>query len=651
MFDDNSATTNRTIRNIKKTLAKSLELKYGITDETIVNKILSIHGLDKKRFDVVNSVETIINDKLNDVSIDANSNKNEKTIEGIQQEAVAPLKKAIGYDYLYRQMVELYDKDEAKRLSGEMYDFSLGLSDSTNILKPYCWSLDASKIVTIGRDFGQLHSTPAKRLSSYISALCETVHQLSSHMAGAIAIGTFFLDVTHLLLIKGGYELSDIEHFRENKKIENEFQQFIHSVNHLSRNGVESPFTNISIFDRPKLHALINEMKWYFDGGIESYDTEYIVDYIIYIQNIFLDLFDKGDPLKGGAPYRFPVVTVNFSKQNGEIIDKEFLSSICQRDIFRYNIFVSEGTKIASCCRLINDTEMMEFASQSNSFGAGGSISLGSHRVCTLNLMRIGLESYSQNTFFKLLEKRIEDTAKILKAHKELIRSLTERGLQPFIKNGWINMNRMFSTFGIMGLYEVANKSQYFSETKDIHGHILKFINEKVFEYSKKYNIIGNIEQIPGESFAIRLAQADKVLYEESQPFEMYSNQHIPLWVDATIWERMEADGKYNQLITGGGIAHINIGEKTTPTQSQKIIEYAVKSGCEHFALNSIYSECENSHTSFGKKTVCPVCLGKIIEMYTRIVGFHVPVSSWQDVRREWEFPKRNFGTMEELGV
>ena len=104
------------------------------------------------------------------------------------------------------------------------------------------------KIVTIGREFGQLHSKPCKRVSSYISALCETVHQLSNHLAGAIAIGSFFLDIAHLCIFKHKYTIEDLENNEIRKTLENEFQQFVHSVNHLSRNSNESPFTNLSIF-------------------------------------------------------------------------------------------------------------------------------------------------------------------------------------------------------------------------------------------------------------------------------------------------------------------------------------------------------------------------------------------------------------------
>lgn len=665
MFEDCEMKTDRTLRNIRKTLKNNLVTKYNISDNEKINSILKIHGINKERFDFVNTASQIINENINDFSIDTNSNKNEKTIEGIFQEITAPVKKAVGFDKLYRKMAELYGRQDAKKLSGEMYDLSLGLSDSTNILKVYCWALDASKIVTMGRDFGQLHSAPSKRISSYISSLCETIHQLSSILAGAIAVGTFFLDIAHLYLYdKDKISLEELKRNKEyRKKIENEFQQFVHSVNHLSRNGAESPFTNISIFDSVKLLALIRDMSWYFpfeDLDIEkpidmseedskNYYENYVVEYISELQNIFIDFFDKGDPLKNGIPYRFPVVTINLSKKQEKgkelIVDNKFLKKICKKDIYRYNIFVSSGTKVASCCRLISNTEMMEFASQANSFGGGGSISLGSHRVCTINFMRIALEANNKEEFFNILDSRIESSAKILKSHKELINELKDQGLQTFISNGWINKNRLFSTFGILGIYEavkLCNSKMEFNE--NLQAEILIYLNDKVSEMSKKYDIIGNIEQIPAESFASRLANADRILYgEELVPYKLYSNQFIPLWEEASVWERMDEDGKYNKLITGGGIVHIQIGEKITPIQAEKVIKYSVNSGCEHFALNSIWSECENGHVSFGNVNVCSICEAKIKEKYTRVVGFFTPVSSWGKERKEWEFNERKF--------
>jgi len=652
MFDEN-ATTLRTLRNIRKTLSHSLEHKYDKKDT--LDNFLAIHGLAKENFDFINTLGSLINSQLNDVSIDENSNKNEKTIEGLCQEAIAPVKKAMGYDYLYRQIEADWGKREAKRLTGELYDFSLGLSDSTSITIPYCWALDSSKIVVIGRDFGQLASKPAKRWSSYVSALCETIHQISNHVAGAVATAGLFLDIAHLGIFKMGISLDQLKTDPKIRKdLENEYQQFVHSVNHLSRSAVQSPFTNISIFDREKLKTMISQDNygWYFfnDEFIEVTE-EYVLDYIMECQNIFLDFFDKGDVLKGGMPYRFPVVTVQIAKkENGEtkIVDQEFLESICKRDIYRYNIFASDGSKCASCCRLLSDTEMLELASGVNSLGGGGMNSLGSHRVVSLNFHRIALECNSYEDFYGRLRSRINDAAKILKSHKNLIALLATKGLQPFITNGYIIMDRLFSTFGVLGLYE-ANKTletRFGKCEQDFTEAALILLNKCVNECSKELGIIGNIEQVPGESYAIRLCVADKLLFgAENVPYELYANQFVPLWEEATIWERLETDGKYNKLVTGGGIAHAMLQDPITSVQAKSVINYAVKCGCEHFALNAVYTQFEDGSVEFGKLKFSRNG-SKAVDHMTRVVGFFTPVSSWSKVRRNWEFDKRTFVTL-----
>ena len=264
----------------------------------------------------------------------------------------------MGYNYLYEKIKQMYGRTEAKILTGQMYDYSLGLADSTNILKPYCYGFDASRIVLQGFKNIPLQSAPAKHIGSYISILFEIIHQISMHLAGAIAIGTLFLDIAHIALFKDKIDLRQIKTSKAyRKQLQNEFQKFVHSVNHLSRNAIESPFTNISIFDRVKLQNFVTQMDWYFPFDELPIDMQqlfqdeqqktkfcknYIIDYISQIQKIFLDFYNRGDVLKDGAPYRFPIVTINFAKKDGKIVDKKFLKDICKYDIFRYNIFVSQ---------------------------------------------------------------------------------------------------------------------------------------------------------------------------------------------------------------------------------------------------------------------------------------------------------------------
>ena len=477
----NASTTN-TLKHIKSALAKSLRKQYGIKDKDEltekVNALLALHGLSDDRFDPMGQFAKYMSTQLNDISIDDNANKDSVSIKGTLKELELPFDKLIGYDYLFRTMKELYGKEEAERISGEMYNFSLALGDSTNCLIPYCWAFDASKIVMLGRQFGQLPSKPAKRVSSYIAALCETVHQMSSHLAGAVSLGTFFMDVSHLLIYKQRISYDKLMNnaaFR--KQLENEFQQFIHSCNSLSRNGIESPFTNVSIFDKEKLSHFINDENygWYFPKNIKvladnelgdengkiSKDAfeKFIVNYIFEVQKIFIELFDKGDPSQNGINYRFPVVTVNISKHIDErgnpYIEEgnELLEYIVKKDISKYNIFTSQGERIASCCRMINDKEMMDqLGSTMNSFGGSGGASLGSHRVVTINFARLAYQADSYDEYKSLLKARVDDASKVLKAHKVLLYKLTDMGMEPFIKMGFIDLGRMFSTFGMLGI-------------------------------------------------------------------------------------------------------------------------------------------------------------------------------------------------------
>ena len=356
-------TTTQAINSIYHSLNKRLGEYNDYSNEEreqLADSLLNIHGISRNNFNIINSVERLLQNNLNHESIDENSNKNDKTTKGILKESETPFDKIIGYRYLYRKLKDIYGKQEATRLSGLMYDYSIALSDSTNILIPYCWSFNASVLVTDGKPFKPLKSKPAKRVDSYISILNEVIHQMSNHLAGAIAIGTFFMDIARLMIINENIALETLRTDEATRKyIENQFQRFVHGVNSLSRSGgQESPFTNVSIFDRTKLSKLVEEYLWYFEVFDEKDQAkiDYVLDYIIELQFLYMDFFSKGDPCLDGMPYRFPVSTINLAKKFDEsekkfkITDKEFVKLICEKDIYRYNIFASEGSKIASCC-------------------------------------------------------------------------------------------------------------------------------------------------------------------------------------------------------------------------------------------------------------------------------------------------------------
>lgn len=368
-----SSSVGAAMNRVKSCLNYSLKQKYGIENDEISEAILRVHGLSKKNLEFINNFESLVeskaevhSDESEETNIDQNSNKSDVSVSGILNENATPISKLLGYRYLYRKMVELYGKQRAKFLCGEMYDYSLALADSSNILKPYCFSINASRLVLEGRPFGKLHSLPTHRVASYIACLNETVHQLSNHTAGALAIATLFLDCARVMLFEEHETLSRLKHsIKYRKYIRNCLQSFVHSMNHLSRNSTESPFTNVSVFDKSKLRGLLDEdnFGWYFDLEKKPKDfkfykkiskidwTDYCVDVISEIQDIFLGIMDAGDVARNGLPITFPVTTINISvDDNRDIVEPKFVKKMCKHDIFRYNIFVSQGNKIASCC-------------------------------------------------------------------------------------------------------------------------------------------------------------------------------------------------------------------------------------------------------------------------------------------------------------
>jgi len=642
--------TQRAERNINKTLIKELRHYNNIGESRIFEAkeaILDIHGMSGRKLDYIGYEERIEQTgSVNDVSIDDNSNKHSTSANGVHYEVTLGQKKMAGYNALYKVMRKLYGKEKAKKLSAKMYSYRYALADSSNIKLPYCWSWNATPLLYEGRPFGQLHSKAVKHVPSYISAVQEVVHNMAGHLAGAIALPTLFID-TAILAINDGYTPEQLDQKETHKFFENEFQQLIHSVNHVSRSSQDSPFTNVSVFDEDRIRALLEETAdsiMLFDVR-ERFDD--IVKMTLRLQDCFTDLFMKGDPTKSGSPYRFPVKTLNLNKTRvlEDYDNYDYLKDYANKyDVLRTNIFISEGNKFASCCRLINNSDLMEYSSQSNSFGAGGSVSLGSHRVLTINLYRLYLEliaknEYTEDNYLKALEEAVADVSLILFAHKELLREGVAKGLHPYIDLGWISLERMFSTVGLLGYWELVDSND---RDWNLLKKAIKLINVKTEQMSKQLEIPINIEQIPAESMSHKLARADKIIFGELAKYDIYSNQFIPMWEKGyTIWDRIKIDGMFNKLINGGGIVHIQINANISPSQLKKVIQFAAKHGCEHIALGGTYATCGNGHTSLTNSDICPICGSLIQNKITRVVGFFTPVHNWSKQKRELDFNKR----------
>lgn len=131
---------------------------------------------------------------------------------------------------------------------------------------------------------------------------------------------------------------------------------------------------------------------------------------------------------------------------------------------------------------------------------------------------------------------------------------------------------------------------------------------------------------------------------------KLLANQFVSLWSDATIYEKMSRDGELGNLLTGGGIVHIQTDSKLTSNQAEKIIEYAAEKGCAHFAINCTYTKCEDCNTVVkGNLNKCPKCGKEHLSHYSRVIGYFSKVEDWNPTRKTYDFPNRKFADLTKI--
>jgi len=71
------------------------------------------------------------------------------------------------------------------------------------------------------------------------------------------------------------------------------------------------------------------------------------------------------------------------------------------------------------------------------------------------------------------------------------------------------------------------------------------------------------------------------------------------------------------------------------------MLNYVALMGVIYFAFTTKISVCKSRHAFIGEPR-CPVCGESIADTYARVVGFYVPVSSYQKIRKR-EFDARKW--------
>ena len=266
----------------------------------------------------------------------------------------------------------------------------------------------------------------------------------------------------------------------------------------------------------------------------------------------------------------FPVVTACFSLDDDRNIqDEDFLRMVLEMDSkFRFvNLYAGATSTLSSCCRLRSDKTNPWMSS----IGSSGS-RIGSLGVCTQNLPRLAyMSNGSIDEFKRHLEENIILSQRINGVKRAILKNAISKDMIPVYNLGYVDIKTQYSTTGVVGIYEALRILGYDIKTEQgeaLAEEILKFISDVTDKCSEEQKAACNVEQIPAENVAVKLAKKDRLLGYNNE-FEIYSNQYVPLKDnDCDMFTRIRLVAHLDKYMSGGSILHININEGDVPVDT-----------------------------------------------------------------------------------
>lgn len=628
-------------------LNKNFTTQFNKLQEKYGEEFARLNGLSDAQLSYTDFIDNFIDtETVADVSVDGNANVGSKDMRTLMNEMPKPHRKLLAYNKIYFELNKRYGFKTANEWLEAEWNKSLYMHDAdTSTFVHYCFAYDLKDLAEKGLFFlNNFNAEPPQHLSTFVDFVKEYISFASNRSSGAVGLPNLIPYMYYFWKrdCDLGYATKSPDYYARQQ-----IQRFIYAVNQpYVRDGMQSAFTNVSIFDYPYLEALF--------GGAEFPNGDFMVDYLEEIQEFQKVFMETVAEIRQKNMFTFPVLSMSLLRQNGKFQDEEF-AKWCVAHNMKWNdsnIFIDDSvTSLSNCCRLKSNIEDLGYF---NSIG-GTALKVGSVKVSTINLARIAYENPNEKDYLVALRNITELDCKVLDVVRHIIERNVEKGLLPNFSKGLVDFEHLYNTVGVMGVYETMKAfgytkedefgNTYYTPEADAFGKkIFEVIHrtKDQFGLDKDYKI--NLEAVPGESCAVKFQKADEMLYPEKvvKDLPLYGNQFIPLGIKTTIQERIRIASLYDSYCNGGSIAHINIEAPFDSFEKAwEMTEYIADQGLTYFAFNTKIQACEHNHAFFGTK--CPICGGPVATEYTRIVGFYTPIKTWSKERkaeykmREWE--------------
>ena len=543
--------------NINVKLSKNFTTAFNKMQEKYGEEFARLNGFSDEILSYTDFISNFIDSEtVADVSVDGNANVGHKDIVTLLNEMPKPHQKLLAFNKIHYEINKKYGFKTANEWIDKQWSYALYLHDpNTSTFKPYCYAYDLKELAEKGLFFiDNFNAEPPKHLGTFVDFVKEYINYCSNRTSGACGLPNLIPYMYYFWSrdVENGYYTKDpISYAKQH------IQRFIYAVNQpCVRDGMQSAFTNTSIFDHPYLEALF--------GGAEFPDGKFMIDEIEEIMDFQWLFLETMSEIRSHNMFTFPVNTISLLKQNGKFVDEEFARRASRHNMkwTDSNIFAdSSVNSLSNCCRLKSNIEDLGYF---NSIGSTA-LRVGSVKVSTINLARLALEHDNEKEYLASLKEITELNLKVLDCVRHIIERNIEKGLLPNYREGLIDIKTQYNTIGIIGIYETMKTFGYTEQ--DEFGNVFykpeayKF-GEKIFKVlhntkdnfalDKDYMI--NIEAVPAEQAAAKMQKADEMLYPEKvvKDLPLYGNQFIPLGIKTTLQERVKIAAAFDNYCNGG---------------------------------------------------------------------------------------------------
>ncbi|WFO76240.1 anaerobic ribonucleoside triphosphate reductase [Desulfurococcaceae archaeon MEX13E-LK6-19] len=553
---------------------------------------------------------------------------------------------------------------------------------------PYCTGHSIARLLEKGLRTPTILARPARHLDSFVDHVANYLITLQHYFTGAQAFSAIELYAGPFIRNEG----------RDYRYVKQQVQRMIYNLNFPSRVGMQTPFTNLTV--------VLDAGKKILEGDYAIYRGERVAPLGEYLEEAktfimaLADVMMEGDAI--GRPFTFPIPTLMATARmiwdDPEVHEAIFKTAAKRGSFYWLNSrVVDPDAAYAMCCRLSIDKRELLHAYRNSAKGLGLGFSLkkdlrelheetlktierkrfggiwampditGSINVTTVNLPRIALEARGDDTRFWEI---YDDVLELVKISEDWFRQRYMKLMKMFPSVYSMIIEYLtefpsshFNTIGILGLPEAAaiymqqpdlwfegSKKDWLRAT-EIMKKIVDYATAKARKWMEETGTPWNVEEVPGESAAAKLALADVKKYPEvieylSDPENpIYSTSIAPYYGALELADRIEIESRVQKSFTGGVMMHIFLGEEPDPEALAKLTKRLIQTDLVYWSYTPAITVCNKCGRHYtGLYTKCPACGNTDLEIWSRIIGYYRPLKNWNPFRRKEFWTRRHYG-------